>query len=87
MNTCIPEVLATFAEAFLDQEWQGQRESHLSFEEMHEDAGLKGIGERRDQTGCCARTYKAAAHVYLPFFANSYEACFLQGKRYSSGSK
>ena len=55
----IPEVLSTFAEASLDQEWQGQRDSHLSFEEMLEEAGLKRKGERRDQTGGGARTYKA----------------------------
>ena len=55
----IPEVLSTFAEASLDQEWQGQRDSHLSFEDMLEEAGLKRKGERRDQTGGGARTYKA----------------------------
>jgi hypothetical protein len=55
----IPEVLATLAEATLDQEWQGQRGSHLSFEVLLESAGLKRIGERRDQTGGGARTYKA----------------------------
>lgn len=55
----IPEVLATFAESSLDQEWQGQRDSHLSFEEMLEKAGLKKVGERRDKTGGGARTYKA----------------------------
>jgi len=55
----IPDVLATFAEMSLDQEWQGQRESHLSFEDALEQAGLKRKGERRDQTGGGARTYKA----------------------------
>ena len=55
----IPEVLATFSEVSLDQEWQGQRDSHLTFEEMLENAGLKRKGERRDQTGGGARTYKA----------------------------
>ena len=55
----IPDVLATFAEISLDQEWQGQRESHLSFEDALEHAGLKRKGERRDQTGGGARTYKA----------------------------
>ncbi len=55
----VPEVLSAFAEASLDQEWQGQRSSHLSFEEMLEEAGLKRKGERRDQTGGGARTYKA----------------------------
>lgn len=55
----IPDVLSTFAEISLDQEWQGQRESHLSFEDALEQAGLKRKGERRDQTGGGARTYKA----------------------------
>ena len=55
----IPEVLATFSELSLDQAWQGQRSSHLSFEEALEDAGLKRLGERRDQMGGGGRTYKA----------------------------
>lgn len=55
----IPEVLATFAEISLDQEWQGQRTAHLTLEEALEDANLKRKGERRDQTGGGARTYRA----------------------------
>ena len=55
----VPEILATFAEISLDQEWQGYRDTHLSLEEALEDAGLKRIGERRDRTGGGARTYKA----------------------------
>lgn len=55
----VPEVLSTFSELSLDQEWQGQRDSHLSFEDALEQAGLKRKGERRDQTGGGARTYKA----------------------------
>ena len=55
----IPEVLSTFAEIALDQEWQGQRASHLSFEELLEHSGLKRTGDRRDQTGGGGRTYKA----------------------------
>ena len=55
----IPEVLSTFAELALDQEWQGQRGAHLSLEDALEQAGLKRTGERRDQTGSGARTYKA----------------------------
>ena len=55
----IPEVLSTFAEVALDQEWQGQRTSHLSSEDMLEKAGLKRKGDRRDQTGGGARTYQA----------------------------
>lgn len=52
-------MLSTFAEMSLDQEWQGQRGSHLSFEDALEQAGLKRKGERRDQTGGGARTYRA----------------------------
>ncbi len=55
----IPEVLSTFSEQALDEEWQGQRDTHLSLEEALEQAGLKRVGERRDQTGGGARTYKA----------------------------
>lgn len=55
----IPEVLATFADISLDQEWHGQRNTHLSLEEALEEAGLKRVGERRDHTGGGARTYRA----------------------------
>ena len=55
----IPEVLATFADISLNQEWAGQRDSHLSLEDALEKAGLKRIGERRDQGGGGARTYAA----------------------------
>lgn len=55
----IPEVLSAFAEVSLDQEWQRQRDYHLSFEEALERAGLKKAGERRDQTGGGGRTYQA----------------------------
>lgn len=55
----VPEVLATFADLSLNQEWQAQRTSHLAYEDALEAAGLKRKGERRDQTGGGARTYKA----------------------------
>ncbi|MCD8006552.1 MAG: AlwI family type II restriction endonuclease [Oscillospiraceae bacterium] len=55
----IPEVLSTYAEISLNEEWKGQRGSHLSFEDALEEAGLKRKGERRDQTGGGARTYQA----------------------------
>lgn len=54
----IPEVLSTCAEISLDQEWRGQRDSHLSFEDALEAAGLKRHGERRDHTGGGGRTYQ-----------------------------
>ena len=55
----IPDVLAAFAEISLNQEWDGQRGSHLAYEDALEAAGIKRIGDRRDQTGGGARTYKA----------------------------
>jgi len=55
----IPEVLATFAEISLNQEWEGQRDTHLSLEEALEESNIKRKGERRDQTGGGARTYQA----------------------------
>ena len=55
----VPEVLAAFADLSLNQEWEGQRDSHLAYEDALESAGLKRKGERRDQTGGGARTYKA----------------------------
>ncbi len=55
----VPDVLAAFSNAALNQEWDGERDTHLSLETALESAGLKRIGERRDQTGGGARTYKA----------------------------
>lgn len=55
----IPQVLSTFSELSLNQQWEGQRTSHLSLEDALEQAGLKRQGERRDQGGGGARTYKA----------------------------
>lgn len=55
----VPEVLGALAETALNQEWRTQRGSHLDFEEALERAGLKRIGERRDQTGGGGRTYQA----------------------------
>ena len=55
----IPEVLAAFADLSLNEEWDGQRNSHLAYEDALEQAGLKRKVERRDQTGGGARTYKA----------------------------
>ena len=55
----IPEVLATFAEISLNQAWTGQRGTQMSFEEKLEQAGLKRVGLRRDQSGSGGRTYGA----------------------------
>jgi len=55
----IPETLATVAQIALNQEWQGQRDTHLDFEAALEDASIKRAGERRDQRGGGARTYIA----------------------------
>ena len=37
----IPEVLAAFADLSLNEEWDGQRNSHLAYEDALEQAGLK----------------------------------------------
>ena len=37
----VPEVLAAFADLSLNQEWDGQRNSHLAYEDALETAGLK----------------------------------------------
>ncbi len=55
----VPEVLATVADVSLNQEWQGQVSTHLSMENALEQAGLKRVGDRRDQGGGGARTYIA----------------------------
>ena len=55
----VPEVLATFADISLNQEWSGQRNTHIAYEEALEKAGLKRVGSRRDQSGSGGRTYGA----------------------------
>ena len=55
----IPEVLATFADISLNQEWVGQRGTQMAYEEALEKAGLKRVGVRRDQSGSGGRTYGA----------------------------
>lgn len=56
LNT-IPEALIAFSGVALNEEWYGQLGSHLALEKALEDAGIKRIGDRRDQTGGGARTY------------------------------
>ncbi len=55
----IPETLAAVAQIALNQEWQGQRDTHLDFEAALEEASIKRVGERRDQRGGGGRTYIA----------------------------
>jgi len=55
----IPEILATIAQSALNQEWYGQRGTHRSLEDALEGAGIKQVGERRDQSGSGGRTYIA----------------------------
>ena len=55
----IPEVLAAFADISLNQEWSGQRDTQMAYEEALEKAGLKRVGARRDQSGSGGRTYGA----------------------------
>lgn len=55
----VPETLALIAEHALDEQWSGERDTHLAVEEALEQAGLKRPGDRRDQRGGGARTYFA----------------------------
>lgn len=55
--TSVPDVLATIVESSLNQSWD--RSAHLTLEQALENAGLKRVGDRRDQTGGGGRTYKA----------------------------
>lgn len=55
----IPEVLAAFADISLNQEWSGQRKTQIAYEDALEAAGLKRVGQRRDQGGSGGRTYGA----------------------------
>jgi hypothetical protein len=55
----VPEVLTTFADISLNQEWTGQRGTQMAYEEALEKAGLKRVGARRDQSGSGGRTYGA----------------------------
>lgn len=55
----IPDVLATFADISLNQEWAGQRNVQMAYEEALEESGLKRVGQRRDQSGSGGRTYGA----------------------------
>ena len=51
----VPEVLAAFADLSLNQEWDGQRDSHLAYEDALEAAGLKrkvkGATRRAEKQG------------------------------------
>ena len=55
----VPEVLAAFADISLNQEWSGQKDVHIKYEDALEQAGLKRVGKRRDQGGSGGRTYGA----------------------------
>lgn len=55
----IPEVLAAFSNVALAAQWSGDRKVHIAFEDELERAGLKRVGQRRDQGGSGGRTYQA----------------------------
>jgi hypothetical protein len=55
----VPEVLAAFADISLNQEWSGQKDTQIAYEDALEKAGLKRVGQRRDHGGSGGRTYGA----------------------------
>ena len=55
----VPSILNGIVTSVYHREWSGNRDIHLSFEEALESAGIKRVGDRRDQTGGGARTYMA----------------------------
>ena len=55
----IPEVLAVFSNVALSAQWEKNRNTHIKFEEELEKAGLKRVGQRRDNSGSGGRTYQA----------------------------
>ena len=55
----VPEILTLFSDTALNQQWSGNRTSHLGVEASLESQGLKRQGDRRDGTGGGGRTYLA----------------------------
>lgn len=55
----VPQVLSLFAQLSYDQMWSGDKSMQIAYEDALESAGLKRVGERRDQGGSGARTYYA----------------------------
>lgn len=55
----VPEILTLFSDTALNQQWMGNRISHLGVEASLESQGLKRQGDRRDGTGGGGRTYLA----------------------------
>lgn len=53
----IPEVLSAVTFISLNEQWHGDKSRQINFEEELERAGLKRVGERRDQGGSGGRTY------------------------------
>lgn len=67
----VVDVLAAFSFVTLAQQWQGQPETQLSFEEELERLQLKAPGPRRDQGGSGARTYESWLHSLGLIFKDS----------------
>lgn len=55
----VPDILSVISHNALNEEWEGERDSHLMMESALETGGIKKIGDRRDQTGGGGRTYIA----------------------------
>lgn len=55
----LPLTVAALNEAAGESGWDGNRESHIAFEEILEREGIKRPGARRDRTGSGGRTHAA----------------------------
>ena len=74
----IPELLAQFVSVTANNEWSGNRDKHIAFENAIESTNLKRIGERRDASGSGGRTYIAwMRSLGLLFAQNSTNKMYL----------
>lgn len=74
----IPELLAQFVSVAANNEWSGNRDLHIAFENAIESTNLKRIGERRDASGSGGRTYIAwMKSLGLLFAQNSTNKMYL----------
>src|SRR5690349_4700698 len=65
----VPDVLRVFLTVAEGKVWSRNRALHREFEKALEDAGLKGVGARRDAGGGGGRTYASWLYSFGLWFA------------------